>query len=416
MAGSQITVIGGGPAGLMAAEQIAAAGCRVQVIERMPSVGRKFLLAGRGGLNLTHSEDLNRFLDRYGSARDWLAPAIAAFPPEALRAWADALGQETFVGSSGRVFPRAFKASPLLRAWLGRLAGLGVTIRTRTLWRGWTPDGALRLVRPDGLEATERPAAVVLALGGGSWPRLGSDGAWVEVLDKAGVATAPLVASNCGFQRAWSALFCARFQGIPLKPVRLTVGAQSVRGEAMITATGIEGGAVYALSGPLREALAISGSARLDVDLRPDVSDSALAQRLAKVPAKQSLSTRLRKGGLAPVAIGLLREVWGADLPRDADALARAIKTAPLMLTGAQPIDRAISSAGGVIRTSVDARAMLKARPGVFVAGEMLDWDAPTGGYLLQASFATGVAAAQGVLAWLGGPAQLKTTASNTAA
>ena len=392
-----VAVIGAGPAGLMAAQVLAEGGASVTVYDRMPSVGRKFLMAGRGGLNLTHSEPLGPFLKRYGSAEARLTPLISAYTRDELTAWAEGLGQETFIGSSGRVFPKALKASPLLRAWLVKLAELGVEIRPRHDWTGWDAKGALTFKTPDG-KATAKPDATVLALGGASWPKLGSNGAWANILGKAGVDVAPLQPANAGFDVAWSD-FLKAFAGQPLKGVALTFGRVRVRGEAMVTRHGLEGGAVYALSADIREALAKDGSARLWIDLRPDARVEELTAKLAQQPAHQSLANRLRKAlHLTPLETNLLREAHGKDLPTDPAALATAIKGAPITLTAMRPIDRAISTAGGVAFEAVDADLMLTARPGVFVAGEMLDWEAPTGGYLLQASFATGVAAARGVL------------------
>jgi hypothetical protein len=399
-----VAVIGGGPAGLMAAERLAQAGCAVIVYERMPSVGRKLLMAGRGGLNLTHSEGLAPFLGRYGAAAARLAPAIEAFPPAALIAWAEGLGQATFVGSSGRVFPRALKASPLLRAWLGRLQDLGVDIRTRHDWQGWDGGGALRFWTPEG-EVTARPDATVLALGGASWPKLGSTGDWAARLAAQGVEVSPLRPANAGFDLAWSDLMRERFAGQPLTGVAVTFGRTRVRGEAMVTRHGLEGGAIYALSAALRDAIEAKGEARLWIDLRPDAKADELATRIAQQPANQSVANRLRKAAhLTPLETNLLREAHGKDLPSDPAALATAIKGAPLMLSGMRPLARAISTAGGVAFAGVDERLMLAARPGVFAAGEMLDWEAPTGGYLLQAAFATGAAAAQGALRWLERP------------
>ncbi len=391
-----VTVIGGGPAGLFAAETLAAAGHAVTVHDRMPSVGRKLLMAGRGGLNLTHSEDFEAFLGRYGAAEERLRPLLEAFPPSALVAWAGGLGQPTFVGSSGRVFPKALKASPLLRAWLARLADLGVSIRTRSEWLGWTDDGALRFRTPDG-ETTERPDATVLALGGASWPRLGSDGGWAAWLGD----VAPFRPANMGFDVAWSPVMQA-FAGQPLKGIALAFRDRTVRGEAMVTRYGLEGGALYALSAPLRDAIAAEGSAQVTFDLRPEMTAGALTARLSQGKPGQSLSNHLRKAlKLSPVEINLLREAHGKDLPTQPGALAAAIKAAPIRLTGVQGLARAISSAGGVRLDAVDDHLMLKSRPGVFVAGEMLDWEAPTGGYLLHASFATGLAAARGAEARL---------------
>jgi len=398
---SRIAVVGGGPAGLMAAETLAGGGASVTVYERMPSVGRKFLMAGRGGLNLTHSEPLEAFLGRYGAAREGLAPAIEAFPPAALTAWAEGLGQPTFVGSSGRVFPKVMKASPLLRAWLRRLAELGVVVKTRHEWAGWSGDGALLFRTPEG-DALVTPDATVLALGGASWPRLGSTGDWVTTLSDAGASVNPLQPANAGVDVAWNDVFRDRFAGQPIKGAALTVGRRRTLGEAMVTRHGLEGGSVYALSAPLREALTAGGPATLWIDLRPGLREAGLAARIATTPVGQTTANRLRKAGLSPLEVNLLREAGGKDLPVEPAALAKAIKGVALPVAGMRPIERAISTAGGVALGGLDARLMLNARPGVFVAGEMLDWEAPTGGYLLQACLATGVAAAQGALAWIG--------------
>ncbi|WP_422679908.1 TIGR03862 family flavoprotein [Chelatococcus albus] len=388
----------------MAAEMLAAAGLGVTVYERMPSPARKLLMAGRGGLNLTHSETAEPFLARYGAAQQRLAPAIRAFPPTALRAWCEGLGQETFVGTSGRVFPRAFKASPLLRAWLARLGALGVRHASGHRWVGWTAAGELAFSTAEGSK-TARPDATLLALGGGSWPRLGTDGGWTAILSAAGIPITPLAPANCGFTVDWSPVFRERFAGEPLKRIALAFGGAHVRGEAVITAQGLEGGAVYALSSVLRDAIARDGEAVLYVDLRPDLDLGALARRLGRARGGQSTATFLRKAaGLPPVGVGLLREAAGPALPQGAQTLAALVKAAPLHLSGPCPIERAISTAGGIRFDAVDDAFMLRARPGVFVAGEMLDWEAPTGGYLLQGAFATGVAAARGILAHLGRP------------
>ena len=403
-----VHVIGAGPAGLMAAERLAQAGAAVVVHEAMPSVARKFLMAGRGGLNLTHSEPLDAFTGRYGEAAGTVGAWLERFSPTHLIGWAEGLGQPVFTGSSGRVFPRAMKASPLLRAWLGRLAELGVEVRTRSRWSALSrnEEGLEWVFETSDGERIERPDAVVLALGGASWPRLGADGGWRAMLEAEGADVAPFRPSNVGFDVAWSEVFAERFAGQPLKPVALTLGETMVRGEAMVTAYGLEGGAVYALSAPLRDAIERDGSATLIVDLRPDLTVEALAGRLARSRGKDSVSNWLRKAaGLSPVGVGLLREIPGA-LPEGADKLARRIKAVRLTLTGVQGLARAISSAGGVRLDAVDGRLMLKALPGVFVAGEMLDWEAPTGGYLLQASMASGVVAAEGVLDWLAGDAR----------
>jgi hypothetical protein len=388
----RVAVIGGGPAGLIAAETLSARGAVVTVYERMPTFGRKLLMAGRGGLNLTHSEPFARFATRYGAASQRLIPYLEAFPPEALIAWAEGLGQPTFVGSSGRVFPMAMKASPLLRAWLTRLADQGVSLQSRAEWLGWDEAGALRFA---GLPP-DRPDAVILALGGASWPRLGASGAWAQILAAKGVAVTPFRPANCGFTVDWSEPFRTRFAGTPLKPLALNFAGETVRGEAVITGYGLEGGGIYALSAPLREAIERDGRAILSLDLRPDLGEDHLAMKLARPRAGQSRANLLRKVGVPPVAAGLIREANAGALPEN---LAGAIKRVRLALTGVRGLDRAISSAGGLAWPDVDERLMLKALPGVFVAGEMLDWEASTGGYLLQACFATGVAAANGVLA-----------------
>jgi len=395
-----LAVIGAGPAGLMAAEVLAAAGVRVVVFDRMPSVGRKLLMAGRGGLNLTHSEDFDRFVGRYGAAAPFLRPMLAALPPAALTAWAEGLGQATFVGSSGRVFPRAMKASPLLRAWLARLEAAGVSFRIRREWRGWNAEGRLVFVGPDGVMETSTAHATVLALGGASWPRLGSDGGWTGLLAARGVKVMPFRPANSGFDVAWSPLFRERFAGAPLKSAAFRFGARTVRGEAVIAGYGLEGGAIYALSAALREALEAGKPAVLDIDLRPDLPLAEIAARLACAKPGQSLANTLRKTlNLSSLETHLLRET--GQLPAEPQALAARIKAAPVRLAGVQGLARAISSAGGISLEEVDAALMLRAAPGVFVAGEMLDWEAPTGGYLLQACFASGAAAARGALAWL---------------
>ena len=388
-----VAVIGGGPAGLMAAETIALAGKSVAVFEKMPTFGRKFLMAGRGGLNLTHSEDFARFIQRYGGRAPTLAPMLEAFAPKDLVAWAEGLGQATFVGASGRVFPKAMKASPLLRAWLARLEGRGVSLRTRSEWTGWSADGGL-LINGE----VVRARAVVLALGGASWAKLGSDAAWVPTLEGQGAALAPFRAANCGFDVAWSGVFRERFAGEPLKNVALRHGGRTARGDAMVAGYGLEGGAVYALAASLRDAIEADGRAVLEIDLRPDAPVETLERRLHAPRGGQSLANFLRKAvKLSPVEVNLLREAHGLDLPGEPAALAAAIKAAPIALTGVQPLERAISSAGGVRFESLDGLS-LKQRPEVILAGEMLDWEAPTGGYLLQACFATGVAAGKAAL------------------
>jgi uncharacterized flavoprotein (TIGR03862 family) len=403
---NDIAIIGAGPAGLMAAEVAAQGGAAVTVYDAMPSAGRKFLMAGRGGLNLTHSEALPAFLARYGAAMPPLAAAITAFSPDTLRDWSQALGQPTFVGSSGRVFPEGFKASPLLRAWLRRLDAVGVQFALRHRWAGWEEDGRLSFAIPEGRRNVEA-RATVLALGGASWPRLGSDGGWVEALAAKKVAISSLRPANCGFTVAWSDIFRDRFEGQPLKGIALSLGSHTLRGEAMMTRTGIEGGGIYALSAALREAIITSGKATLRIALRPDLETSDLIARLSAPRGKQSFSNWLRKAAhLSPVGIGLLQEaaiVSGVSLSSlSAAGLAGLINAVPIELNGIAPIARAISTAGGVAFEELDADFMIRRLPGIFAAGEMLDWEAPTGGYLLQASFATGAAAGRGVLKWLG--------------
>jgi|SRR5271165_1868286 len=402
----EAAVIGAGPAGLMAAEALAQGGAGVTVFDAMPSAGRKLLMAGRGGLNLTHSEQLAQFFARYREAAPALEAAIQAFPPQRLREWSEALGQPTFVGTSGRVFPQAFKASPLLRAWLRRLDAMGVRFAFRHRWRGWDDSGRLVFQTANGERAVEA-RTIVLALGGASWPRLGSDGSWTETLAAKGVAVSPLRPANCGFTVAWSDVFRDRCEGQPLKGVAWSFDAQTIRGEAIVTRSGLEGGAVYALSADLREAIATSGEAILHVALRPDLETKELVARLSAPRRKQSFSNFLRKAAqLSPVATGLLREaaiasgVSLASLPPE--SLAALINAVPIKLTGTAPIARAISSAGGIALDELDADFMIRCLPGVFAAGEMLDWEAPTGGYLLQACFATGAAAGRGASKWLG--------------
>ena len=408
MTDQRIALIGAGPAGLMAAEVLAAGGVHVTVYERMPSVGRKFLMAGRGGLNITHSDDLERFLVRYGAARPKLRPAIEAFTPQALRVWCDGLGQNTFIGTSGRVFPKAMKSSPLLRAWLRRLAESGVTFKLRHQWTGWDASGALTFDTPDG-PVMDKPDATVLALGGASWPKLGSDGGWADILAKEGIAIAPLRPANCGFTVNWSEVFRSRAEGQPLKRIELSFEDEIVRGEAVISNYGIEGGAIYALSAPLREAIIASGEAMLHIALRPEMTIDQLRKRLEYPRGKDSFSNWLRKvTSLPPAAIGLLHEAAVASSRKLADmtpaALAKLINDVPVRLTGTAPMASAISTAGGLSFDALDPSFMLRARPGVFAAGEMLDWEAPTGGYLLQASFSTGAAAGRGTLEWLAAP------------
>ena len=395
----RIAIIGAGPAGLAASECLSKDGCSVTVYDHMASAGRKFLLAGRGGLNLTHSEDLAQFLTRYAAAAPWMANALHVFPPRSLQSWCEGLGQHVFTGSSGRIFPAASKAAPLLRAWLRRLGEMEVAFRLRCRWTGWSRSGQLRFATPEGELLTDADA-VLLAMGGASWPRMGSDGGWVPILQEHGVRVSALRASNCGLSIPWSPMFRDRFEGQPLKRVALTVGGQTAGGEAVVTRAGLEGGAVYALSAAVRAALDADGVAALQVDLLPDLSMSALAARTDGARRGRSLSNFLRQAaGLAPVGIGLVQEALRAGAP--AQTLNALIKAVPLTIGGLQPIERAISSAGGIVLDELDDGLMLRRLPGVFAAGEMLDWDAPTGGYLLQGCFSTGVLAAHGIRSWL---------------
>lgn len=400
-------IIGGGPAGLFAAETLAKAGVRVDVYERKPTLGRKFLMAGRGGLNLTHSEDLERFIARYGAADVWMRPMIEQFSQDALRAWCEGLGEETFIGSSGRVFPKSFKASPLLRAWQARCEALGVRIHLQHDWTGFDDDGAVCFTTADGAHIKAHGNAVLLTLGGASWPKLGADGGWVDHLAKHNVPITKLRPANCGFIAAWSDVMRERHAGQPLKTIAISIAGapENVRGDIMVTAQGIEGGAVYALSAAIRQTIERDGHAVVHVDLRPDTTAQALAEKLAAPRSGKSLSTILKSRlGMTPAMTGLLYET--AD-PSSLQAmtpakLAARIKAVPIRLNAAAGMDRAISSAGGIKLDVVDENMMLTAMPGVFVAGEMLDWEAPTGGYLLQGCFSTGFAAAQGILRWTG--------------
>ena len=402
----------------MAAEVIARAGFKVSVYDAMPSVGRKFLLAGVGGMNITHAEPSAQFLSRYGAARDHLTPIINAFDATALRTWVESLGIETFVGTSGRVFPKEMKAAPLLRAWLHRLRESGVSFYPRHRWLGWTQEGALRFRvasaddkedKKDKEERTFSAKACVLALGGASWPRLGSDGTWIETLSEYDLAIAALQPSNCGFECNWSDIFRSRCAGQPLNTVSLSLvdrqGRQHhQRGECVITEQGIEGSAIYAISALARELINRDQRARLILDLLPDLNIHKIIQLLQKPRGKDSQSNFLRKQlKLPPVKLQLLRELTSADIWHDPAQLAHAIKCLPLELVATRPLAEAISSAGGIAFPELDHNMMLGKIPGVFCAGEMLDWEAPTGGYLLTACFATGRAAGQGVVDWLGG-------------
>ena len=400
MAGKTVAIIGGGPAGLMAADVLSHAGYAVTVYEAMPTLARKFLLAGKSGLNITHSEDYLAFSGRFGEAGQRLQPALDDFGPQDVRAWAADLGTETFVGSSGRVFPTVMKASPLLRAWIKSLQDRGVTVLTRHRWTGFAEDG-YRFATPQG-DITVSPDAALLALGGASWPRLGSDAAWVPWLRQAGIAVADFRPANCGFDVAWSQMFQERFAGSPIKSVVALSAAGCTQGEFVISRHGIEGSLIYAHAAALRDDLEQRGGANLLLDLAPGKTQDKLAAALARQPAKASFSTRMRKGaGLDGVKLALLRELVPDIASRDADALAASIKALAVPLLRPRPIAEAISSAGGIAWRVVDESYMLIERPGLFVAGEMLDWEAPTGGYLLTACLATGRAAAKGAIRWM---------------
>lgn len=401
---SRVAIIGGGPAGLMAAEVLSQAGIAVDLYDAMPSVGRKFLLAGVGGMNITHSEPFEPFVARYRERATALRPQLEAFTPEQLREWIHGLGIDTFVGTSGRVFPTDMKAAPLLRAWLRRLRDAGVQIHTRHRWLGWDADGKLKLHSPYG-DLSVRADAVLLALGGGSWARLGSDGAWVALLEQRGISIASLRPANCGFEvEAWSQHLLDKFAGAPLKTVSLALtGGAPRKGEFVVTAKGIEGSLVYALSAEIRQAIEQNGSATVTLDLLPDHAPERILRSLAKPRGSQSMAKHLKRQlGLEGVKVGLLRELAPAEAFDDPQQLAAAIKALPIRLLRTRPLDEAISSAGGVPFEALDEGLMLRQAPGVFCAGEMLDWEAPTGGYLLTACFASGRAAAVGMLRWLG--------------
>ena len=401
-----IIIIGGGPAGLMAAEAASAAGAQVDLYDVMASVGRKFLLAGQGGLNLTHSEPSEKFLSRYGARREQIAPLLASFGPDALKAWARGLGIETFVGTSGRVFPKDLKAAPLLRSWLRRLRKAGVHFHVRHRWVGWNEQGGLSFATPEGNRSVQADA-VVLALGGGSWPKLGSDASWVPLLAGHGVHIAPLQPANCGFDVGWSEHFRTKFAGQPVKSVaiimRTSIGAESWHpGEFVITETGVEGGVIYTVSAFLRDELLAKGVATLHLDLAPDRDGPRLTHDLSRSRGKRTMATHLqRQAHIEGVKAGLLREVVSKEDFTDPAHLAAAIKSLPLRLVAPRPLEEAISTAGGVPFEALDERLMIRTLPGIFCAGEMLDWEAPTGGYLLTACFATGRAAGAGAVEWL---------------
>ena len=423
---ARVAVIGGGPAGLMAAEALASGGVQIDVYDAMPSVGRKFLMAGKGGMNITHSEPLEAFLGRYGARREQIAALLDMFGPDALRAWLHKLGVETFVGSSGRVFPTDMKAAPMLRAWLHRLRESGVRFHMRHKWVGWdasdgagdegtrntergnSPQQTLLFMTPTG-EQQVRADAVIFALGGGSWPRLGSDAAWVPLMTARDVPVAPLLPANCGFDANWSDYFRERFAGQPVKPVSITLidtdgNAQHRQGEFVVTETGIEGSLVYALSAAVRERILTDGEVTIMLDLAPALTAQRVLDEVTRPRGSRSMSTHLQSRiGLGGVKLGLLHEALSKEAFADTALLAQTIKALPLKLVRPRPIEEAISSAGGVPFEALDARLMIGHLPGAFCAGEMLDWEAPTGGYLLTACFASGLAAGRGALAYLAG-------------
>jgi uncharacterized flavoprotein (TIGR03862 family) len=401
-----VIVIGGGPAGLMAAETLVRGGARVALYDAMPSAGRKFLVAGKGGLNLTHAEPFEEFAARYGDRRPWIEPLLQAFGPDDLRRWAADLGIETFVGTSDRVFPVGMKSAPLLKAWLTRLRGAGVAFHFRHKWTGWDAGNTLRFELPDG-EINVRAEAVVLALGGGSWPGTGSTGAWIPLLTGRGVPVAPLRPSNCGFDVAWTKHFRARFEGQPLKTVIVSFCDSKGKifrqqGEFIITRTGVEGSLIYALSAPLRDGIEAHGTAILHLDLSPAWTVERLTERLSRPRGSRSMASHLEKSvSLKGVKAGLLHEFLPKEVFADPERLAAAIKDLPVPLAAPRPLEEAISSAGGVRFEALDEHLMVRSLPGLFCAGEMLDWEAPTGGYLLTACFASGRAAGLGVLEWI---------------
>jgi uncharacterized flavoprotein (TIGR03862 family) len=398
---NSVAVIGGGPAGLMAAEVVSAQGIQVHVYDSMPSVGRKFLMAGKSGLNITHSEPFKQFVARYGNRQANIEPLLKIFGPDELSQWVHGFGIETFVGTSGRVFPVGMKASPLLRAWLKRLDEAGVKVHLRCKWLGWNEDKSLKFSTPDGEKSTKADA-VVLALGGGSWQRLGSDGAWVPWLEQVGAKVEELKPSNCGFDVAWSPHFRERFEGYPIKSVVLSFSDFRQQGEFIVTKEGVEGSLIYAASALVRDEIQESGQATIGLDLIPDRSAEWLTERLSRPRGSRSMASHLEKTvGIKGVKAGLLREFVSKENFKDAEQLAYSIKHLQVPLIAPRPLDEAISTAGGVTFESLDEHLMLRTMPGVFCAGEMLDWEAPTGGYLLTACFASGYATGNGVLQWL---------------
>lgn len=401
-----VTVIGAGPAGLMAAEVLIQGGTQVDVYDAMPTAGRKFLMAGKGGMNLTHAEPTQAFLSRYGARRSQLEPILTSFGADALREWVHGLGIATFVGSSGRVFPTEMKAAPLLRAWLHRLRESGVRFHMRQRWSGWDDNGALHFTSPQG-EHSVSADAVVLALGGGSWARLGSDGAWLPLLTQRGIAVQPLLPANCGFDVGWSEYFSSRHAGQPLKAVTLSYTdaegkLQCRQGDLMVTESGLEGGLIYAVSAALRDQTASKGKALIHLDLMPGKELPRLIAEIAHPRGARSMSSHLQsRANIKGVKTALLRELVPPEDFANPASLAAAIKAVPVRLIATRPLDEAISSAGGVAFEALDERLMLRDLPGVFCAGEMLDWEAPTGGYLLTACFASGRSAGLGALGYL---------------
>lgn len=397
----KIIIIGAGPAGLMAAERLSEAGLTATIYDAMPTPARKFLMAGKSGLNITHSEPIDRLVTRYGTREAELSRAVESFTPTAIRGWGETLGVETFVGSSGRVFPKAFKASPLLRAWLARLDSRGVTLMTRHRWQGWDTDGTHRFLSPDGEVAVAADSAL-FALGGPCWTKLGSDGAWTSSFERMGIPVTPFRPANCGFDVNWSDHFTDRFEGEPVKNTVLSFGGQMVKGDFVVTRHGIEGSAVYSLSAPIRDRIETDGPVVLSLDLCPDRTEDRLKEALERPRGKKSVATHLKRAtGLTGVKAGLLRECLPKDIFDNPGNLAVSIKALPVTLRRTRPIDEAISTAGGVSFDALDDGLMIKDQPGHFCAGEMIDWEAPTGGYLLTACLAQGRQAAEGMLRWL---------------
>jgi len=390
-------IIGAGPSGLMAADILSKAGIAVRIYEAMPTPGRKFLMAGRGGLNITHAEELDVFIERYGDSSPLLRPLLELFGPSHVVEWMTELEQPSFIGSSGRVFPEAMKAAPLLRAWLTRLNQQGIEILTRHRWTGWDEQQGLRIESPDGSQ-TITADQVIIATGGGSWKKLGSDGKWVDLLERQGIQINPLVASNCGFTSAWSDVLRNQHAGSPLKGVMLKTKLAEKKGDLILTKYGLEGGLIYAFSAELRQALLLNQSAELILDLMPDIELAQLTKRIEKPRGRNSFSNHLRKAGIAPVKASLVRESYLGIANDDAPTWAKALKSCPVKLTGMRPMNEAISTAGGVPFSELDNDFSLKKKPNIYCAGEMIDWDAPTGGYLLTACLSIGVHIAEAII------------------